>query len=84
MNAILAEAIFEPNEIVILMEAHARALVELEVEYVLDDKAKSKLERIVLAIGHTRVMSGGGLASDKDAEGIASIAANRFQRLCAG
>jgi hypothetical protein len=81
MDPLFAEAIFEPAEATTLMDAYNRTVVEVEVEYVLDDQAKSKLGKIILAIGHNRVLSGGGLASDEDAESIASIAAARFIKL---
>jgi hypothetical protein len=52
----------------------------LDAEFVLDEQAKSKLAKIVLAIGHSRVMVGAGLKSGKDAGDIASLAINRFEK----
>ena len=78
------ESVFHPAEVTILAQAYYQSVSDVEAEYVLDDQAKSKLGRIVLAIGHNWISSGDALTSDDDAETIASMAIDRFLRLRAG
>jgi len=84
MEPMFADAVFEPLESAALIEAYNIAIAELEAEFVLDEQAKSKLTKIVVAIGHLRIGSGGGLKSSKDVENIALIAINRLKKLRAG
>jgi heptaprenylglyceryl phosphate synthase len=81
MEPMFADAVFEPAESAALTEAYDIAVTELEAGLVLDEQAKTKLAKIVLAIGHLRIGSGGGLKSGKDAEDVALIAIGRFQKL---
>jgi hypothetical protein len=84
MESIFADAVFEPAESAALTEAYNTAVAELDAEAVCSEEEKLKLARMVLAIGHNRVGSGGGLKSGKDAEDIALSAIGRFKKLQAG
>jgi hypothetical protein len=84
MGPLFEESVFQPAEATILTQAYYQSVSDVEAEYVLDDQAKSKLGKIVLAIGHNWISSGDGLTSDDDAGTIASMAIERFLRLRAG
>jgi len=74
-------AVFDSFQAAILKMAYVQAIIALGGNANLDQGERSKIAKIVMAIGEKRIAAGGELAASEDAQSVATIASERFLKV---
>jgi hypothetical protein len=83
LQNVFEKSSFDSAQTAILLQAYAQAVIAVGGACKLDNDARAKLAKIILAVANNRVKAGGELANAKDSESVATIASERFLRLVA-
>jgi hypothetical protein len=81
LTSVFEKSSFDTSETAILLQAYAQAVIAVGSAYELDNGARAKLAKIILAVANNRVKAGGKLVDAKDSESVATIASERFLHL---
>jgi hypothetical protein len=81
LTSVFEKSSFDSAQVAFLTHAYTQAVIAVGGVCTVDAAVQTKLAKIILAIANSRTRAGGEVASEDDAESIATLASARYLEL---